>query len=415
MRWTTDIDERGALISRLLLSYKRDEAMSLVQMDHLEAQLTPAELSHSSDSLVALRSESLRLSGKLVQAYNTLTAGLKKYPTSLGLQTERIILQAKIREVFDELMFRDPLNLEIEHLYEILKREGVLAVESQVRFLEFLIAGRRFNDACRLAVPLVHIAKAALGLRGAVERIVVECPHPTLLEFLKGHPAKIGREHTVYELSHRDAFVLHEKFIELHNSMNTELPVHIIERQLKEIVGADSDAGPIKSGLKEFYWLLARVEDKKENRFAAIEILKGLVELDPASLKYRQYLIQFFANFCEEIKLTLDKERAKFDLAKLVPVLTEIGVVDFKILREYMVLLANGGKPQEARLMAEQLLALNEWDSDYVGCAERVAAAIDDQVWLSDLRLKLKRIAENRPWDLELTMNVEDSTNASSK
>ncbi|NJM10115.1 MAG: hypothetical protein HC883_04325 [Bdellovibrionaceae bacterium] len=116
-------NSREKVLGQLMAGFKREEALSLEQLNELEEQLSPEEAKVCADSLAILRTRSLFVAGKFVQAYHILVDGLRRVPHSLSLQNERTTFLGAAQEALSDLMHQDPMNPVIEMFYEILKKK----------------------------------------------------------------------------------------------------------------------------------------------------------------------------------------------------------------------------------------------------------------------------------------------------
>ncbi|NJM10116.1 MAG: hypothetical protein HC883_04330 [Bdellovibrionaceae bacterium] len=177
-----------------------------------------------------------------------------------------------------------------------------------MEYLKFLIGHQRFADAARLAVPLAVLNPSLLSLRDQIEKIATKAPHPILHSFLLSVPSRIGRPYITTELAVADAFVLKDKLGSLRKAVGAnELPVHIIDKQLREIIGDLGDDRPLDTNLKEFYYLQAIVEERKENYFESLLLFRSLVEMDPCNLAFRRSMDTEMNYVCNNFKELAEK------------------------------------------------------------------------------------------------------------
>jgi hypothetical protein len=400
--------DRGRSLQHLLANYNRDENLSLEHLDQLEAQLEGAEARISADTIYAQRSESLRKSGKWLQAYSVLKRGLSRKPNSITLQNERYFLYADIDTALANCLHSDVSLPIIENLYAVLRKEGVLSIPRQVRYLDHLLSHQRISEAVKLALPLTRLVPAALCLRASVEQIVLEVPHPDLLQFLRLQPPQIGSAFATRELSLSDVWVLQDKMIAIQTALRGDVALHLIAKQINEIIGDDKEQ-TLNTELKEFYCLKATVDERQGNHFEAMLMFKSLVEMDPANIKFRQKLDYSFALLCQDISAQIERQKLECDIIKLYPVLREIGILPYKIIGGYAMARARQGDSAEAKRSIEDLMSLNDLDADYIGVAQQVAEALNDKQWLSQLNEQMRQVAQSRPWDIELNMEISKS------
>lgn len=401
--------EREKILGQLMAGFKREEALGLNQLAELEAQLIPEESKVSGDTLVVLKTRSLFGSGKFVQAYNVLLDGLRRMPTSISLQYERSSILPAAQNALSDLMHQDPLNPMNELLYDILRRESAAHIWHQVEYLKFLVGHQRFAEAAKLAIPLVALSPGLLGLRDQVEIIAQKTQHQQLINYLMESPVRIGRPIEAITLSAKDAYVMKEKLVVLRNALRGDAPIHVIEKHLAEVIGKIGPETTLNSNLKEFYYIWAIVEERKENYFDSLQMFRSLVEMDPCNLNYRQSMDTELGHVCNHFAEQSEKGNLKVDLIKAYEVLREIGHVSYPLLAQVAIAEVKAGQVEKAKQKMYHLVALNPLDSDYVGAAQKVAEAANDSVWLGDLHRMMNRISEERPWDLELQMKLDQN------
>jgi len=395
---------REKVLGQLMAGFKREETLNLNQLRELEEQLSAEELKICADTLAVMRVRALFESGKYVQALHVLTNGLRACPLSLSLQAERNKVLPAAQSALLDLMHQDPLNPVIESLYEILKKEAAVHVWHQTDFLKLLVGQERFVEAARLAVPLVALQPSLLNLREQVEQICARAPHPLLNSFLLSDAVKVGRQVFTSEISPDKAFVLVEKRASVWKAVIEEVPVHLIERQLREVIGELSVDSALDTHLKDFYYVQAILEERKENFFEALMLFRSLVEMDPCNLFFRRSLETEMGKVCESFVEQAQKGTLKVDLVKAYPVLCEIGFVRYELLTQVCLAEVRQGLTAEAKEKMMYLVALNPHDSDYLEEALLVAEASQDEAWQGELLLCLQRIREERPWDLKLQL-----------
>jgi tetratricopeptide (TPR) repeat protein len=400
-------NEREKLISQLMAGFKREETLNINQLNELEEQLSSEEAKVSVDTLAILRTRTLFATGKFVQAYNVLADGLRRAPQSLSLQLERAGFLGLAQNVLADQMHQDPMNPMIELLYEILRRESAILASHQVEYLKFLVGHQRYAEAARLAVPLVALCPSLLNLREQVELIAAKAPRPLLNLYLLTQPARIRRQCETKELSAKEIILLKEKLSSLRQAMNGEVPVHIIDKQLREVIGVLSEDKPLITNYKDFYYLQAIIEERKENYFEALMLFRALVEMDPCSLEYRRSM-EIEANHVNMHFIEQDKKGTlKVDLVSAYPLLREMGHVSYTLLTEVCLAEVKKDLKAQAKEKMMYLVALNPMDSDYVEAAQKVAEAMKDELWEAELLRLLQRIREELPWAIELQMKID--------
>jgi tetratricopeptide (TPR) repeat protein len=399
--------EKEKLIGQLMAGFKREEALNISQLNALEEQLSPDEAKVSVDTLAILRTRAFFGVGKFVQAYNVLVDGLRRAPQSISLQLERASFLGSAQEVLADQMHQDPMNPMVELLYEILRKESGVHAGHQVEFLKFLVGQQRYAEAARLAVPLVALYPAMLNLREQVEQIAIKAPHPVLNSYLINAPSKLGRSFETREISAREILVLKEKLLLIRQSMRNETPIHAIEKQLREVIGDLDDVKPLNTNLKEFYYIQAIIEERKENYFGALMLFRTLVEMDPCSLEYRRSMEVEINHVSTNLVTQAKKETLKVDLVGAYPVLREIGHVNYTLLTEVCLAEVKKDSKEQAKEKMRHLVALNPFDSDYIEAAQKVAEALKDELWEAELSRLLQRIRDELPWAIELQIRTE--------
>ncbi|NJM10117.1 MAG: hypothetical protein HC883_04335 [Bdellovibrionaceae bacterium] len=103
------------------------------------------------------------------------------------------------------------------------------------------------------------------------------------------------------------------------------------------------------------------------------------------------------------------------DLVGAYPVLREIGYVSYLLLTQVCLAEVKKGLNSQAKEKMMYLVALNPYDTDYIGAAQKVADAMQDEVWSAELRRCMVRVREEHPWDLELQMTMEPAVAQPSK
>lgn len=404
--------DREKVLGQLMAGFKRDETLSLSQLGELEAHLNSDEEGICGDTLVVLKTMSFFSNGKIVQAYSALLNGLHRMPTSLSLQQTRDFMLRAAPPALLDLMHQDPLNPMIEFLYDILKRESALSIWHQVEYLKFLVGHQRFVEAGKLAVPLVILSPRILGLRDQVEIIAQKTNNQQLMDYLVEPPLRIGRPYVKTDLAARDVYVLKEKLSVLRKALIGDTPVQVIERQLAEVIGKMESGDPLNSNLKDLYYIWAIVEGRKGNYFESLQMFRSLVEMDPCCLAFRQSLDTEMDMTCKHFAEQAEKNILKVDLEKAYEVLREIGHVGPLLLAHVGIAEVKSGHHEKAKQRMHHLVSLNPFDSNYLGAAQMVAEAAKDSIWIGELNRMMKRISDERPWDLELQMQLDQSENS---
>lgn len=399
--------ERVKTIGHLLEQYKRREMLSMHHLTELESHLNPDELEISADTLVILKARSLCNADKLVQGYHVMLEGLKKMPTSLSLQYERRSMMAAAQTGLSDLMHQDPLHPMIEPLYDLLRRDSGLLVAHQFQYLKFLVGYQRFAEAAKLAVPLVALYPVQLQLREQVEIIAQKTQQEVLLQYLMQPAVRMGVSFEAIPMSTMEAYNLSERLVILRDAISESVPIHVTEKYLAEVIGEVNFDSTLNSNLKEFYYVWAIVEESKKNYLNSILMLRSLIELDPCQLNFRNMMDQVMRSACGHLSEQAEKGALTLDLMEVYEVLRELGHVSYALLTHVAIAEVKAGQIEKAKQKMNSLIALNPLDSVYLGAAQKVAEAAMDSLWLGDLHRMMARIAEERPWDLELQVNLE--------
>jgi len=225
----------------------------------------------------------------------------------------------------------------------------------------------------------------------------------------------MGRPYYTKELTVVEAFVLRNKLSSLRNAVGNEAPVHVLDKQLREIIGDLSSEQPLDTNLKEFYYLQAIVEERKENYYESMLLFRSLVELDPCNLAFRRSLETEVSQVCTHFLEQADKGALKVDLVGAYPVLRELGHIPYRLLTHVCLAEVQKGLKAQAKEKMMHLVALNPFDTDYIGAAQKVAEALQDDSWSADLLRCMLRVRDEHPWDLELQITIESPTDQPAK
>lgn len=373
----------------------RDKPYNLAHVDALQDALGPKAAEASRDTLIVMRLRALLAEGQPVQAYRTLMAALKDSPLNLSLQLEFFGCMNAVSDRFKYMLNEDPHNPLIDIYYEILFREAYLNNELQMQYMSYLVAQNRMAEALKLAVPLIELFPAMLGLRDTVEQIAMHIPHPVLIRYLQQLPARLMRETRRSSPNAVEVLALRKKLLRLQELMSIPIPDPEKDAIFREVLGEVSDTSTLDLTLRDFYFYKAVHDGQQGRHWEAIQLLQSLVESDTCNLYFRRSLEIEVRRFCEQKDLKVDARRAH-------AVLREFANVPYELIKASATAHVKQGDVAEGRRLMESLLKLNPMDNDYLLAALEVAMESTDQEWIESLHQRISSIAAERPWDLKL-------------
>ncbi len=394
-RDVTGFTSRDKALVALANDFNRDKPLSLTSIAEVQESLSPEELKASTDTIAVMQMRSLVQEGKPLQAYKILNTALKVNPLNLALHLELFYCLNAVAERFRALVAEDVNNPLIDMYFETLFKEAYLNCEVQLQYLSYLVAQGRFKEASQMAIPLVALFPALLGLRNLVEQIAAHVPDPSLHEFVRNNPVKLGRPTIYRDRSPNEILSLKQKYGKLQEQAHSPTPEPWVARTFNEVLGEITELTPIDIGVKDIYYLKAIHEGNMGNHWAAIQLMQSLVEIDPCNLFYRRGLDIETRRFCDQKDLRVDARKA-------YAVLREFVAVPFVMIKQTALAEIREGKIDEAKQWMATLLSLNPIDNDYLMAALEVAVESKDDKWVDEIIQRINNVLKERPWDLML-------------
>jgi len=347
-----------------------------------------------------MKMRSLLAEGDSFQAYKTFIAALKADPLNLSLQLEYFAVLNALADRFKSLLADMPNSPLIDAYYDILYREAYLNNHLQTLYMSYLINQERYAEALQLALPLIELFPAMLGLRDAVERIATAMPDARLTNFLRTSPRRIGRQTISSKRTPSEVLRLKTTFQTLIEKVHSPEPDSIVPKMLNEILGQFDESSPIDTSLKDIYYLKALYEGNRGKHWAAIELLQSLIEIDQCNLFYRRALQIEVQRFCTQKEMNADPCMA-------YAALREFAVVPFVMIKTVALAHVKNGETAKANGLMRALVELNSFDNDYLLATLEVAVESKDQKWIEEISSHIMGILKGRPWDLTLRAALE--------
>ena len=404
---------RGRALDQLFSDFLRDRPMSMGAIDEMWECLTPEERCASFDSVAILRMRTFLAEGKPVQAYQTLATALRSHPTNLSLLLERTTCLSNCHEHLDRLFAEDPQSPLIAILYDFLLREAYLNPISQGRYSNYLAHLGKYAEAAKLALPLIALYPAMVGLRDTVEEIVIHLPDATLRSYASASTVSLARHVIKTEIQQRMALELTKQFSKLQEQIQTNVDDPSVNKILHNVLGEFSELSSLDVAFKDFYFLKAIADSGKGRHWDAIMLLQNLVEIDPCNLFFRRSLEIEVHKFTDVVVKNIAKNEQKIDLRRAYPVLREISNVPYILLKEVCLSEVASGNLVSAKTKMDHLCELNPFDSDYVLAALDVAIEAKDHDWMERLQGAMEKLKTERPWDLRAAAFETERSEAS--
>lgn len=388
------------MLSALTNDFERDRPLKLAHIDTLQLALTTDEMASSADTIAIMKMRSLLAEGDPFQAYKTFIAALKADPLNLSLQIEYFAVLNALADKFKSLLTDSPNSPLIDAYYDILYREAYLNNHLQTLYMSYLINQERYAESLQLALPLIELFPAMLGLRDAVERIAITIPDPRLTNFLRTPLPRVGRQTISSKRTPAEVLHLKTTFHTLIERIHLPEIEHYASKMFDETLGELNESSPIDTSLKDIYYLKALYEGNRGKHWAAIELLQSLVEIDQCNLFYRRSLQVEVQRFCTQKELNVDPRIA-------YAALREFAVVPFVMIKTVALAHVKNGEVAKAKGVMRALVELNSFDNDYLLATLEVATESKDQKWIDEISLHITDILKNRPWDLALRAAVD--------
>lgn len=401
---------RDEAVYSLMSAMVRDKALKYSSIEELEASLSPSELARTFDVIAMLKQKSLLSDGRYYQAAQELRHGLEKDPHNVFLQLEFQGCLQLCHQYLQNLLLDDTMDPSIEPIYVLLKNESFLGIETTTLYVKYLLACKRPKEALENIRPLVRTFPAQRGLRPIVEAMVQHIQHPELQDYLRSSSTDPEIEYVETKRSATEAHKLTQKFRKIQAMLEPSGDLALAKRTLHEIIGDWPKTDKMDPGLKDFYYLKARIESRQGRPLEAVHCLQLFTKMDPANIYAKNLLDNCLQDSFAMILEYVGKGEFLDNLCEFYECYSKYASVPYPLITETAKQYIRSGKIATARQLMSNLLAVNPFDSDYLIANLDVALLSEISEWSDAVLNKIQEVYKTRPWDLKLGAFLEDRT-----